>query len=130
LAIDNIRDLAVDEEDDPGLTLRSLIPGRRNTVCRLRLRLQDKRIVALPRTDAARGLADVESVANHVRLRKQQAADQNALASSTEAASRAVREALDAEPSLDREMVAELKRLRKKALAPDLPPAAHPGSRD
>lgn len=128
LDIENIRDLAVDEEDDPGLTLRNLIPGRRNTVCRLRLRLQDKRVVALPRTDAARGLPEVEAVANHVRLRKQQAADKNALAESAEQASRTARELRDVPSSIDREMAAELKRLRRKATAPDLPPAAGPGS--
>jgi hypothetical protein len=36
--------------------------------------MDDKRIVTLPQSDAARSLDAVEAVANHVRLRKQQAA--------------------------------------------------------
>lgn len=123
VALDNIRDLVVDEEEAPGLTLRNLVPGARNTVCRLRLRLADKRVVALPRTDAARGLADVEAVANHLRLRKQQATERGALADSAEAATQAVREVGESPSSVDRALAAELKRLRRGALAPDVPPA-------
>jgi hypothetical protein len=115
LAIENIRDLAVDEEDASVPTLRSLIPGQRNTVCRLRLRLQDKRIVALPRTDAHSGVGRVEQVANHVRQRKQQAADSQALTESSEIASVAAKQAANTPSGIDRELASELKRLRRKA---------------
>ena len=66
--IDNIRDITVTEADAPGFTLRH---GLGNSLCRLNLRLQDKRIVALPKTDARGGLDAVETVANHIRTRQQ-----------------------------------------------------------
>ncbi len=59
-----------------GFTLRH---GRNNAVCRLMLRLNDKHVVALPKTDANSGLADVEAVANHVRARQQQSEDRRRL---------------------------------------------------
>jgi|APAra7269096613_1048513.scaffolds.fasta_scaffold00139_83 hypothetical protein len=68
VAIENIRDISVQEDDAPGFTLRH---GSRNRVCRLNLRMNDKRIVALPKTDAHVDLDAVETVANHIRSRQE-----------------------------------------------------------
>lgn len=68
VAIDNIRDTSISEREDTGFTLRH---ARRNRVCRLNLRMEDKRIVALPKTDALTDLDGVEAVANHIRTRQQ-----------------------------------------------------------
>jgi len=68
VAIENIRDISVQEDDAPGFTLRH---GSRNRVCRLNLRMNDKRIVALPKTDAYVDLDAVETVANHIRSRQE-----------------------------------------------------------
>ena len=46
--IENIHDVTVSEMDAPGFTLRHL---NRNRVCRLNMRMKDKRVVALPQTD-------------------------------------------------------------------------------
>ena len=64
VAFENIRDVAVEERDVQGLTLRH---GNRNRVCRLQVRMNDKRVVALPKTDAHTGLDAVEEVANVAR---------------------------------------------------------------
>jgi len=121
--IDNILDISVDETEVGGFTLRH---GRKNAVCRLMLRLNDKHMVALPKTDAYNGLADVEAVANHLRARKQQSDDRRSLAQAQALAARAAAEAAEAGPSKDAEMLLELRRLRQKALSPDLPPAVPP----
>jgi hypothetical protein len=121
--IDNIRDLSVDETEAGGFTLRH---GRNNAVCRLMLRLEDKHRVALPKTDAYSGLADVEAVANHVRARKQQSQDRRSLSAAQAQAARAAAEAAKAGSTKDAEMLLELRRLRQKALSPDLPPAVPP----
>jgi len=126
LEFDDIRDLTVDEEDATGPTLRNLLPGRRNLVCRLRVRIEGGRVVALPRTDAVRGLDQVEAVANHLRLRKRQVAEQRSLGEATIVGSMAAREVVASSPGLDDEMAAELRRLRRQALAPDEPPAIGP----
>lgn len=120
---DNIRDLSVDETEGVGFTLRY---GRDNAVCRLMLRLNDKHMVALPKTDARKGLADVEAVANHVRARKQQADDRRLLSEAQARAAQAAAAAAQAAPSPDAERLLELRRLRQKALSPDLPPAVPP----
>jgi len=70
--IDNIRDVSVHEHEAAGFTLRH---GLHNRVCRLNLRMADKRVVALPKTDALADLDDVESVANHIRTRQQLAGE-------------------------------------------------------
>jgi hypothetical protein len=121
--IDNIDDLSVDETEVGGFTLRH---GRRNAVCRLTLRLNDKHRVALPKTDARKGFADVEAVANHVRARKQQAEDRRLLSEAQARATQAAAAAAQAKPSHDAEKLLELRRLRQKALAPELPPAVPP----
>ena len=88
--IDNIRDISVEEAEAGGFTLRH---GRNNAVCRLMLRLHDKHVVALPKTDAYGALADVEAVANHVRSRIQQADDRRKLSDAQTRASRSAAEA-------------------------------------
>lgn len=117
--IDNIAEITVDESEVGGFTLRH---GRHNAVCRLHLRLQDKSLIALPKTDAHAGLAEVEAVANHLRARQQQAADRRSLSDAEMRAERAAAEAATAKPSRDAAMLLELKRLRKQALAVELPP--------
>ncbi len=61
VALENIRDLGVDESEARGFTLRH---GRRSRVVRLTVRMKDKRLVALPKTDARGGSESVEAVAN------------------------------------------------------------------
>jgi hypothetical protein len=123
LLIDNIRDISVDERETRGFTLRH---GRNNAVCRLMLRLNDKHSVALPKTDANSGLADVEAVANHVRARQQQSEDRRRLGEAQARGARAAAQAAQEAPSQDTELRRELRRLRQKALSPDLPPAVPP----
>jgi hypothetical protein len=121
IAIENIADVAVQEEEVGGFTLRH---GKRNRICRVHLRMNDKRVVSLPRTDAHRGLDDVETLANHVRARQQIMDEQENLSR----AGRDSRGATVPPPARElsaeeREMRRELKRLRSQALAPDVPPA-------
>jgi hypothetical protein len=68
VAIENIRDVSVVEEDGTLPTLRHL---NNNRVCRLLMRMTDKRAVALPKTDAETGLEAVENAANQIRWRLQ-----------------------------------------------------------
>lgn len=121
IAIENIADVAVQEDDVGGFTLRH---GRRNRMCRVHLRMNDKRIVSLPRTDAHRSLDDVETLANHVRARQQIIGEQEHLARAGRDSRGATVPPPARELSLEeRELRRELKRLRSQALAPDLPPA-------
>jgi hypothetical protein len=120
IAIENIHDVAVQEEDVGGLTLRH---GKRNRVCRVHLRMNDKRIVSLPRTDAHRGLDDVETLANHVRARQQIIGEQENLSrAGRDSRGATVPPARELTPE-EREMRRELKRLRSQALAPTVPAA-------
>lgn len=66
VALENIRDCSVEESDGRAPTLRH---PRRNRLVRLQVRMKDKRVVALPKTDAARGRAEVAAVAEQLRLR-------------------------------------------------------------
>ena len=116
IAIENIRDVAVHEEEAPGFTL---LHGTRNRVCRVHLKLHDKTIVSLPRTDTARALDDVEALANHVRARLQ-------LLSERKSIERAERDSdmapLAPEPMLspeERALRQELKRMRRQARVGD-----------
>ncbi|WP_457333195.1 hypothetical protein [Rhizobacter sp. P5_C2] len=68
VAIENIRDVSVVEEDGTLPTLRHF---NRNRVCRLLMRMTDKRAVALPKTDAETQLEAVENAANQIRWRLQ-----------------------------------------------------------
>ncbi len=76
VALDNIRDVSVEELDARGFTLRH---GVRNRLARLNVRMNDRRVVALPKTDAYGGLDDVEAVANHLRQRMDQLRHQESL---------------------------------------------------
>ena len=126
VAIENIRDISVQEDDAPGFTLRH---GSRNRVCRLNLRMNDKRIVALPKTDAHVDLDAVETVANHIRSRQELMQE---LASRRPGGARAPQAPEpDSVPPVDtpaddadREMQRALRRLRRQAAAGQ--PAAAP----
>lgn len=128
VAIENIRDISVLEEDAPGLTLRH---GSRNRVCRLNLRMNDKRIVALPKTDAHADLDAVETVANHIRSRQElmQELASRRPGGAPAAAPRAVAPATvppvdTPDGDADKEMQRALRRLRRQAAAAQ--PAAAP----
>jgi hypothetical protein len=120
ILIENIRDVTVQETEVGGFTLRH---GTHNRLARLLVRMADKRVVALPKTDAYQGLDDVEGVANHLRLRLQQLADRQALQRSESEATAAAQAAANDPAKADAEIRRELRRLRKDALAPDVPPA-------
>lgn len=117
---ENIRDAHVEEKDAGGFTLRH---GRHNRVCRLLVRMKDKRVVALPKTDAHSGLGDVESVANQLRQRVRHLEDRAAVKRSEDAAHEAVQKAAQEPASGDDEMRRALRKLRAGALAPDVPKA-------
>jgi hypothetical protein len=122
VAIENIRDLEVEETDARGLTLRR---GLQNRLCRLRVRLNDKHVIALPKTDAYSGLDDVEAVANHLRARLQISTDRMSLHDAEHQANQQAQALAERPPSPEQEMQRELKRLRRNALAPDVPKAVH-----
>ena len=80
--------------------------------------------VKLPWTDAYTGLDDVEAMANHLRARQMIRGDRQSLQRAQDQASAAARAAALQPPSRDPELVRELKRLRRGALAPDVPKGA------
>jgi hypothetical protein len=121
VAIENIRELSVEEEDVGGFTFRH---GRQNRLSRLQVTLTDGEALELPWTDAYTGLDEVEAMANHLRARQLIRGDGQALQRSADQATAAARAAAAQAPSRDAELVRELKQLRKGALAPDLPKAA------
>ena len=122
VAIENIRELSVEEDDDAGgFTFRH---GRNNRSCRLHVGLADKEPVDLPWTDADTGFDDVEAMANHLRARQMIRGEGQSLRQAEDAAGAAARAAAAQPPSRDAELAHELKRLRQGALAPDLPKAA------
>lgn len=120
VAYENIRDAHVEEKEAGGFTLRR---GRHNRVCRLQVRMKDKRVVALPKTDAYSGLGDVEEVANQLRARLRHLEDREAVKRSEAAAHDAAQRAAQAPASADAELRRALRRLRAGALAPDVPRA-------
>jgi hypothetical protein len=120
IAVENIRDVAIEERDVRGLTLRH---GRNNRVCRLNVRMKDKRIVALPKTDAHTGLGDVEEVANQLRTRLRQLEDRESLQRSQTKGEAAAKEVAGRTPAEEDEMRRALRRLRRGATAPDVPKA-------
>jgi hypothetical protein len=122
VAFENIRDVAVEERDARGFTLRH---GVHNRVCRLQVRMNDKRVVALPKTDAHSGLDDVEQVANQLRQRLRHLEGKESLEQSARQADAAVKEAA-ARPKTEGEedeLRRALRRLRRGATAPDVPKA-------
>jgi len=120
VAFENIRDVSVDERDVQGLTLRH---GNRNRVCRLQVRMNDKRVVALPKTDAHTGLDDVEEVANQLRQRLRHLEGKASLQRSSDQADAAVQVAAQRPPGDEDEFRRALRRLRRSATAPDAPKA-------
>ena len=64
--IENMRDATVEQQDVGGLSLRH---GRHNATVRLKLRLKDRHVAALPKTGASGGRADVEAVAARIEER-------------------------------------------------------------
>jgi hypothetical protein len=142
VAIENIRDVSVVEEDGTLPTLRHL--NRNNRVCRLLMRMTDKRAVALPKTDAETQLDAVENAANQVRWRLQALQDKQKGGATTRpgplaatAAPAASRPPPDPDggriPTAgDKEMLRELRRLRKQraeaAAAAGDPPKARADS--
>lgn len=118
--IENIRDLSVTEQEVGGFSFRH---GRRNRVCRLNLRMNDKRIVALPKTDAHGGLASVEAVAQHIRKRQQLLNDAAARRRDGVKPAVSAPPAAAASPSQsEKDMLRALKRLRQQAAAAPAPP--------
>jgi hypothetical protein len=120
VAIENIHELSVEEADTGGFTFRH---GRQNRLCRLQVRLNNDDAVELPWTDAYTGFDDVEAMANHLRARQLIRGEGQALQRAEAKAGAAARAAAAQPPSRDAEMLHELNRLRKGALAPDLPKA-------
>jgi hypothetical protein len=126
IRFEDVLDLRIEESDSRVFTLRG---GLNNQVARLWLRLPDQKALALPLTDADRGLDGVEAVANQIRSRKAQMDSRHDMARAEAEAERAAREAALAGPSADAEQRLALQRLRQKALAPDAleaRPAAKP----
>lgn len=117
---ENIRDAHIEEKDAGGFTLRY---GRHNRVCRLQVRMKDKRVVALPKTDAHSALGDVEEVANQLRQRLRHLEDRAAVKRSEDEAQAAVQKAVQMPTSGDDELRRALRKLRAGALAPDAPKA-------
>jgi len=120
VAFENIRDVHVEERDARGFTLRY---GTRNRVCRLQVRMKDKRVVALPKTDAASGLADVESVANQLRQRLRHMEDRESVKRAEASGHQAAQAVAQAPAAADDDIRRALRRLRAGALAPDVPKA-------
>jgi len=83
--IDNVRDARVEERAARGLTLR----GRANRTVRLQLRMRDRIIAALPKTDAANGGREaVEAIAElineqiaHIRAARETPTEEQLIAS-------------------------------------------------
>lgn len=120
VAIENIRDVTVVESEVEGFSARHL---NRNRMCRVNMRMKDKRVVALPKTDAYGELEAVEALANHIRSRQQVASDREAVKRSGVEGSEAAARAAQEPGSVDRELMRELRRLRQRAQEPNLPPA-------
>ncbi|WP_157604182.1 hypothetical protein [Rhizobacter sp. Root1221] len=118
VAIDNIRDISIHEDDAGGFSMRH---GTHNRVCRLNLRMADKRIVALPKTDAFADLDDVESVANHIRTRQQLMEELAARRGGGARSETAPAPAAEAPAPDDKAMLRELKKLRRAASKDGVP---------
>jgi hypothetical protein len=91
VAMENIRDGSIEETEVRGFTLRH---GRHNKLVRLQVRLSDKRVIALPKTDAHNGFSSVEAVDTYLRMRLQQLRDQE-----TERGRRSLKAQLDLPPA-------------------------------
>lgn len=120
IVYENIHDVTVDESQARAPTLR----GLEAPIARLTIRTADKRVVALPKTDARNNLEQVEAVANHVRQRLDQLTQRQALKQSSAKASRAAAAVAAETPRKDDDLRVALARLRAKSASPDLPPMA------
>lgn len=131
VALDNIRDLSVEETEAGGFTLRH---GRHNRLVRLQVRLNDKRVVALPKTDAHTGLDAVESVANHLRGRLDQMRERDRDRGTNGRSHAAARAAADGPPRLkplaaeDGDLEKALRRLRHPGTGEKAPRRSKTGS--
>ncbi len=112
---ENIRDITVEETEAGGFTLRH---GFHNRVARLKVRMNDKRVAALPKTDAAGGLDGLEAVANHVRLRMDHLRHRRAAKMSPQEAGAAADAAAQAPRSDDDDLRRTLRQLRRGAPRP------------
>jgi hypothetical protein len=122
VAIENVRDVEVAEA--PAL-LPTLRHGRGAQSVSLRLYLQDGALLELPATDALSGLDDVEDAANRIRARQVHLSGRDALGRAEAEAARNAADAAAASDPRSREAQEReaLRKLRQKALAPDLPTA-------
>ena len=111
VALENIRDVAVQESESGLFTLRH---GRRGRLVRLAVRMKDKRVVALPKTDAAGGREAVEALANQMRMQLAQLRARE-VSERMRAGSRAA-----PQPADDAELRRALRRLRRGAAAPQV----------
>lgn len=126
IALDDVRDVAVEETEAAGFTLRH---GRRNQLVRLTVRTAEKRLISLPKTDAHGGLDAVETVANHARMRIGHLRQAKRLQESSDEATDAARAAASAVSSRGDDLRVALQRLRQRATAPDVPAAIKPPGR-
>jgi hypothetical protein len=122
VAIENIREVSVDEAEADVLTLRR---GRNARVARVVLHLRDGTQAPLPKTDADGGLEEVEEVANQIRARQVHLSGRDALSrAESEAARNAAAAAAASDPtSATAQQREALRKLRQKALAPEAPAA-------
>ncbi len=124
VAIENLRDVAVVHHTVRGASLRHLHRlGQPQPVCRLTLRMKNKRVVALPKTDGRADRAAVEHVARLIRDRLAPAA-QPAATSCMPPADTSFAPPIVAQASAqDRDLRRALRRLRRQAAcaAPTVP---------
>jgi hypothetical protein len=69
ISLNQVMEVLVQEKDEQGATLRR---WRNNRSARLTIRMPDKRLVSLPKTDAFSGLRAIEKMANFLHHRLQQ----------------------------------------------------------
>jgi len=117
VVLENIRDVSVEEFDAQGFTLRH---GRHNRLVRLSVRMHDKRLVALPKTDAHSGLDAVETVANMLRQRLHQMRERDLSRGRPSLDELPPAGVVDSEPD-ERELQRALARLRVEAPRPAKP---------
>lgn|GEM_PF-1489120 len=113
VAIENIRDVSVVEEEG---TLPTPRHYKNSRLCRVMMRMHDKRAVALPKTDAHASLEAVENAANQIRARQQNLADrQKKDGKDGAAAARPDPEGGRMPTAGDKQMLKELRRLRQRS---------------
>ena len=118
IAYENIRDVHVEEKEAGGFACATAATTR---VCRLQVRMKDKRIVAPPKTDAFSGLGDVEEVANQLRQRPPHGRPRGHAALRGGGASRRRAHAADTPTGGDDELRRALNKLRAARWRPTCP---------